>query len=357
MARPRPTIHDVAREARASIATVSRALNGGVVSAAALARIEAAVARLGYRRNDVARGLVTGRSGLLGVVLPDLVGPLYAQMARGIEDVLERHGMHAMLVTDHLEPAAERRAIELLRSRQVDGLVLIGSRLPADDLHAALDGTPVAHVQRDGPDDGDPQVRLDDAAGVRAAVRHLLDAGHRCIGHLAGTRRDGRERHEAFLAAMAEAGLVPGPVEDGGFTEEGGEAAAERLLEHRDVTAVFCASDRMAVGLLHAARRRGLAVPDDLSVVGFDDLTWARYLCPPLTTVRQPGREMGRAAARLVLDGPFDAPVPVLRIAPTLVARGSTAPPRPRAGAALAPLDPTTTTEEVIVRDQPVPPT
>jgi DNA-binding LacI/PurR family transcriptional regulator len=328
VARPRPTIHDVAREARASIATVSRALNGGVVSAAALARIEAAVARLGYRRNDVARGLVTGRSGLLGVVLPDLVGPLYAQMARGIEDVLERHGMHAMLVTDHLEPAAERRAIELLRSRQVDGLVLIGSRLPADDLHAALDGTPVAHVQRDGPDDGDPQVRLDDAAGVRTAVRHLLDAGHRCIGHLAGTRRDGRERHEAFLAAMAEAGLVPGPVEDGGFTEEGGEAAAERLLEHRDVTAVFCASDRMAVGLLHAARRRGLAVPDDLSVVGFDDLTWARYLHPPLTTVRQPGRDMGRAAARRVLDGAQSGGGALLRVAPTLVVRSSTAAPR-----------------------------
>ncbi len=327
MSRSRPTIHDVAREARASIATVSRALNGGVVSAAALARIETAVARLGYRRNDVARGLVTGRSGLVGVVVPDLMGPLYAQMARGIEDVLDERGMHAMLVTDHLEPAAERRAIELLRGRQVDGLVLIGSRLPADALRAAVAGTPVAHVQRDGPDDGDPQVRLDDAAGVRAAVRHLLDAGHRRIGHIAGTRRDGLERRDAYLAAMAEAGLEPGPVEAGEFTEEGGEAAAERLLGQRDVTAVFCASDRMAVGLLHAARRRGLAVPDDVSVVGFDDLTWARYLHPPLTTVRQPGRDMGRAAARLVLESPFDAAVPILRVAPTLVVRGSSGPP------------------------------
>ena len=353
MSRPRPTIHDVARESGASIATVSRALNGGVVSAAARERIEAAVARLGYRRNDVARGLVTGRSGLVGVVLPDLIGPLYAHMARGIEDVLDEHGMHAMLVTDHLEPAAERRAIELLRARQVDGLVLIGSRLQPVDLRAAAGSVPIAHVQRDGPDDGSPQVRLDDAAGVRAAVEHLVAAGHRRIAHLAGTRRDGIERRSAFVAAMAAAGLEPGPIVAGGFTEEGGETAATAVLEDPDVTAVFCASDRMAVGLLHTAQRRGIAVPDDLSVVGFDDLTWARYLCPPLTTVRQPGREMGRAAARLVLDAPFDAAVPTLRIAPTLVVRASTAPPRcpdpvapPRTRQVPAP-------EEVIAADQP----
>jgi LacI family transcriptional regulator len=328
VSRPRPTIHDVAREAGASIATVSRALNGGVVSAAARGRIEAAVARLGYRRNDVARGLVTGRSGLVGVVLPDLIGPLYAHMARGIEDALDEHGMHAMLVTDHLEPDAERHAIELLRARQVDGLVLIGSRLEPADLREAAGSVPIAHVQRDGPDDDAPQVRLDDAAGVRAAVEHLVAAGHRRIAHLAGTRRDGVERREAFLAALAEAGLEPGPIVDGGFTEEGGEAAAEVVLDDRDVTAVFCASDRMAVGLLHTAQRRGISVPDDLSVVGFDDLTWARYLCPPLTTVRQPGREMGRAAARLVLGGPFDPTVPTLWVAPTLVVRASTAAPR-----------------------------
>ena len=356
MSRPRPTIHDVAREARASIATVSRALNGGVVSAAARGRIEDAVARLGYRRNDVARGLVTGRSGLIGVVLPDLIGPLYAHMARGIEDVLEEHGMHAMLVTDHLEPNAERRAIELLRARQVDGLVLIGSRLEPADLREAAGSVPIAHVQRDGPDDASPQVRLDDAAGVRAAVEHLAAAGHRRIAHLAGTRRDGVERREAFLAAMAEGGLEPGPIVDGGFTEEGGEAAAEVVLDDPNVTAVFCASDRMAVGLLHNAQRRGIAVPDDLSVVGFDDLTWARYLCPPLTTVRQPGREMGRAAARLVLHGAPDPSAPVLRVTPTLVVRASTAAPRPPYPATPPLRRHGPGTEEVIAPDIPPPP-
>ena len=353
MPRPRPTIHDVAREAGASIATVSRALNGGVVSAAALARIEAAVASLGYRRNDVARGLVTGRSGLVGVVLPDLIGPLYAQMARGIEDVLDEHGMHAMLVTDHLEPDAERNAIELLRARQVDGLVLIGSRLQPADLRAAAGNVPIVHVQRDGPDDDTPQVRLDDAAGVRAAVDHLVAAGHRRIAHLAGTRRDGRERRAAFVAAMEAADLPPGPIVDGGFTEEGGEAAAEALLDDPSITAVFCASDRMAVGLLHAAHRRGIVVPDDLSVVGFDDLTWARYLCPPLTTVRQPGRDMGRAAARQVLGGAQPGAGPLLRVVPTLVVRASTTAPRFHDPVPPPPSRHRTLAEEVIAPDPP----
>lgn len=323
-----PTIHDVARAAGASIATVSRALNGGAVSPAARARIERAVAQLGYRRNDVARGLVTGRSGLVGVILPDLIGPLYAQMARGIEDELDARGMHAMVVTDHREPDAERRAVEVLRARQVDGLVLIGSSLPEEELRAAAGGVPVALIQREGPETTLPEVRLDDAAGVRAAVDHLLALGHRRIGHLAGTRRDGVERRDAFVATLRAAGLEPGPVVDSDFTEDGGVAAAPQLLADRRVTAVFCGNDRMAIGLLHAAANQRLAVPDDLSVVGFDDLTWARYLTPALTTLRQPGRELGRAAARLVLAPPSGAGArPVLRT-PELVVRCSTAPPR-----------------------------
>jgi LacI family transcriptional regulator len=322
-----PTIHDVAREAGASIATVSRALNGGVVSPAARARIEQAVERLGYRRNDVARGLVTGRSGLVGVIVPDLIGPLYAQMARGIEDVLEARGMHAMVVTDHRAPDAERGAVEMLRARQVDGLVLIGSSLPEAALRTAAGGVPVALVQREGAQTSLPEVRLDDAAGVRAVVAHLITLGHRRIGHLAGTRRDGVERREAFVSALRAAGLEPGPVVEGDFTEDGGASAAPRLLDDRSVTAVFCGNDRMAVGLLQVAALRGIAVPHDLSVVGFDDLTWSRFLTPSLTTVRQPGRELGRAAARLVLAPRGEAPTtPVLRT-PELIVRSSTAPP------------------------------
>ena len=322
-----PTIHDVAREAGASIATVSRALNGGVVSLAARTRIEQAVARLGYRRNDVARGLVTGRSGLVGVIVPDLIGPLYAQMARGIEDELEARGMHAMVVTDHREPEAERRAVEVLRARQVDGLVLIGSSLPEEALRAAAGGVPVALVQREGPETTLPEVRLDDAAGVRAVVAHLIALGHRRIGHLAGTRRDGVARRDAFVAALRAAGLEPGPIIESDFTEDGGAAAAPALLADTDMTAVFCGNDRMALGLLHVAAHQGVRVPDDLSVVGFDDLTWARYLTPALTTVRQPGRELGRAAAKLVFAPATDVVARHFRT-PEMIVRSSTAPAR-----------------------------
>lgn len=323
-----PTIHDVAREAGASIATVSRALNGGVVSAAARVRIERAVAQLGYRRNDVARGLVTGRTGLLGVILPDLIGPLYAQMARGIEDELEVRGMHAMVVTDHREPEAERRIVEVLRSRRVDGMVLIGSSLPEATLRAAAGDVPVALVQREGPQTSLPEVRLDDAAGVRAVVDHLVAQGHRRIGHLAGTRRDGVERRDAFVAALRAVGLEPGPVVESDFSEDGGAAAAPGVLDDPSVTAVFCGNDRMAVGLLHAAASRGIDVPHDLSVVGFDDLTWAQYLTPALTTVRQPGRELGRDAARLLLAPPAGATTTPLLRTPELIVRSSTSPPR-----------------------------
>ncbi len=319
----RPTMRDVARRSGTSVAAVSRVLNGGVVSDAYRDRIEAAIRDLGYRRNDMARGLVTGRSGLIGVALPDLVGPLYAQMARGVEDVLETRGMHAMVVSDQRDPNAERDAIELLRGRQVDALILIGTRLGDAELRDAAGDVPVVLVQADRPDGERPQVRLDDAAGMRAAFAHLHALGHRRIAHLSGARRDGAERRAAFEACAAEAGLEVAPVVPGDSTEAGGERAAEEVARHL-ATAVACANDRSAVGLIHGLRARGLRVPDDVSVVGYDDLDWTRYLSPPLTTVRQPGRWMGREAARLALADPDASERSHVRVAPELIVRGST---------------------------------
>jgi multiple sugar transport system substrate-binding protein len=186
---------------------------------------------------------------------------------------------------------------------------------------------------------------------------HLIAAGHRRIAHLAGTRRDGSERRAAFVAAIAAAaGLEPGRSSTATSPRRAGRRRPSGCLADPDVTAVFCASDRMAVGLLHAAHQRGIAVPDDLSVVGFDDLTWARYLCPPLTTVRQPGREMGRAAARLVLDGPVDADA---EATPARDARRSSCAPRPPPPAPRAVARPSgepSGPEEVIATGHPGPP-
>ena len=298
----RPTILDVARAAGVSTATVSRALNGGLVSRQARRRIETVIDELGYRRNTLARGLVTGRSGVIGVLIPDVMGPLYAQMARGIEEVLEPLGMHFMMVTDNRDVAQERSAIEILSGRRVDALIVIGSQLDASDI-TALTGpsTPVVMLQRENGDVAEfSTVRLDNRGGAQAALKYLYDCGHRAIAHISGVRRDARERRGAYLDFMANAGLRPWLIE-GDSTESAGEHAAGKLLRRRKVTAVFCTNDRTAAGLYRAVKSRGLGIPDDLSVVGFDDLPWVVYLDPPLTTVRQPGLEMGRAAARQVL--------------------------------------------------------
>jgi LacI family transcriptional regulator len=296
-----PTVIDVAKAAGVSIATVSRALNGGKVSRQAKAKIDEAICALGYRRNSLARGLVTGKSGVLGVLIPDVMGPLYAQIARGIEDVLEPLGVHFITITDNRSVRQERKAIEILLGRRVDALVLIGSRLGADELAQLVEDVPVVHVQREREVTGDaPVVALDNRGGTFAALSHLYDHGHRAIAHVTGVRRDGKEREESYLAFMRERNLTPILV-PGDSTEAGGEAAADALRQHA-VTAVYCTNDRTAAGLYRALKARGARVPQELSIVGFDDLPWVSYLDPPLTTVRQDGREMGRVAARCALD-------------------------------------------------------
>jgi LacI family transcriptional regulator len=306
VAKRSTTILDVANVAGVSTATVSRVLNGGRASTRAREAVEQAVARLNYRRNDLARGLVTGRTGVIGVLIPDVIGPLYAQMARGIEDVLEPLGMHYMMVTDNRSLAQEAAALELLLARQVDALILIGSKLEPVRLQRLLRGGPATVlVQREWPGDGNDftTLSLDNQGGVNAALDHLIELGHRRIAHISGVRRDGLERRECFEATLRARDLEVGPILASDSREEGGLDAGRKLLqEARDVTAVLCTNDRVAVGLYHSARQAGVRIPEDLSVVGFDDLPWSAFLDPPLTTVRQPGQAMGRAAANQVLS-------------------------------------------------------
>ena len=328
MPRTHPTIRDVAREARASIATVSRALNGGVVSTAARVRIEEAIARLGYRRNDVARGLVTGRSGLLGVVVPDVAGPLYALMARGIEDVTEPLGLQFCMLTDNRSADLEAAAIMTLLARQVDGLVLIGSLLDAPSLERLLAGGPgVVLVEREGDVTGFPAISLDNAGGARMATDHLIAQGHRRIAHVTGIRQAGERRLAGYLEAMASAGLEPGPLIAADFTERSGATATDVLLTHPDVTAVFCSNDRSALGLISALGERGVCIGQDLSVVGFDDLPFSAYLTPALTTVRQDARAIGRLAAERLVAALSGTTEVRHHVVPTeLVVRASVAP-------------------------------
>lgn len=323
MSRRNLTILDVASAAGVSTATVSRALNGGKISGRAQRRVEDAVRALGYQRNTLARGLVTGKTGVVGVSVPDVLGPLYAQMARGIEDVLTPLGMQYTFVTSSRDREREAAATRFLLEQQVDGLILIGGQLSASELTALIGSRRAVLVQREADATPYPTLSLDNAQGVRAALEHLFGNGHRRVAHIAGVRRDGRARQEAYEQVLRAAGLTP-VVISSDSTEAGGISAGAALAAYPDVTAVFCSNDRVALGLYHALRGRGVRVPEDLSVVGFDDLPWGAYLAPPLTTVRQPGREMGRLAARLVLGENIASTF----VEPELVVRASVRAPR-----------------------------
>lgn len=281
---------------------------------------------LGYQRNTLARGLVTGKTGVIGVLVPDVLGPLYAQMARGIEDVLTPLGMQYTLVTSSREVAREELATQFLLEQQVDGLILIGSQMSAEALQPLITSRARAVlVQREAltPRADLCAVELDNAYGVEAAVTYLLSRGHRHIAHIAGVRRDGAARLTAYHRVLGDAGVVARYVFQGDSTEASGSSAASELLALPEITAVLCSNDRVALGLYHALRGQGACVPEDISVIGFDDLPWGEYVSPPLTTIRQPGREMGRLAARCVVDA--RASPKTILVRPELVIRASVA--------------------------------
>ncbi len=327
-----PTLLDVAQHAGVSTATVSRVLNGGPVRDTTALRVRNAVHDLGYLPNQVARGLATGRSDVVGILAPDLVGPLNAAIARGVEDALESRGMHAVVMTDHRDASRERARIRTLLARRVDGLILIGSQLGDDDLADLVGATPIVHVgsERNEMHPTYPEVRVDNEGGMARVLERLARLGHRSIAHLAGPRRDGAERRDAIERLAPSFGLTLRRIVDTDFSEEGGYLAGLTLLEDPQVSAVLCANDRSAVGLYRAARERGRRLAHDLTVVGFDDLPWSAYLEPPLATLRQPSRDMGRIAAERLLDDPsYETWSGVRSVLPNLVERASLAPPSP----------------------------
>ncbi|MGV9677246.1 LacI family DNA-binding transcriptional regulator [Nocardia sp. NPDC003482] len=333
--RRRPAVMtDVAKLAGVSHQTVSRVLNDSPqVRPETRERVLAAVAELGYRPNAMARGLVSRRSKVLGVVTFDtiLYGP--ACMLLGIERAARAAGYGVGIVTlERVDREGVLAAVNTLTDQGVDGVIVIApQQAAATALHSLP--TPVAAVVVEaGQEVGLPSASVDQFEGTRLAVRHLLDLGHETVWHLAGPEGwwEARDRREGWRRTLTAAGApVPEPV-FGDWSARSGYEAGRVLAENPDVTAVFAANDQMALGLLRAYAERGIAVPDRVSVVGFDDIPEAAYLSPPLTTVRQDFDEVGRRSMRLLLqlleaDAPAPAPPPVV---PTLVVRASSAPPR-----------------------------
>jgi len=298
------TIRDVARRAQMSVATVSRALNGFEnVSEQARERIAAAVAELGYVPHAGARSLSLARNNAIGVVLPDLHGEFFSEIVRGMDREASRHGYLLLLSTLHAGGEQATNAMRAMRGR-VDGLIVMAPHLGADELSAALPtGLPSILINTRAGAGQHPSIHLDNAAGVRAVVEHLASLGRKRLIHIAGPADniDAQEREAAFREAVAAHGLE-GRIVGGDFEMESGEAAIRRLLaEAIEFDAVFAANDNMAIGTLEALRAAGKRVPEEVAVVGFDDIPLARHM--GITTVRVRIAELGERALQRLVDG------------------------------------------------------
>jgi LacI family transcriptional regulator len=325
---PEATIRDVARRARLSVATVSRALNGfDNVSEQARERVTEAVRELGYVPHAGARSLSLARTNAIGVVLPDLHGEFFSEIVRGMDREASRSGYLLLLSNLHGSPDQAALALRAMRGR-VDGLIVMAPQLNAEELSTALPaGLPSILINTRDSGGTRAAIHLDNAAGARAVVEHLVGLGRKRLVHIAGPEGniDAEERAAAFRDACAARG-VDCEVLRGDFEEESGARAAVQLIEngHR-FDALFAANDNMAIGALDALRKAGLSVPGDVAVAGFDDIPLAHHL--GLTTVRVRIAELGeRALARLLASlGKDDSGDDELH-APELVIRSTTDP-------------------------------
>ncbi|WP_017909365.1 LacI family DNA-binding transcriptional regulator [Xanthomonas sp. SHU 199] len=331
------TIYDIAKHVGVTAGTVSRALSRPEkVLPATRARIEQAAAALGYVPNTVARTLKTQRSGKLLVTVPDIANPFFAQILQGAEDAAQAVGYAVLLGDTQHQPDREERYAQMLPRNEADGLIVLGHRLPptAREIVKQQGGAaPVVNGCEFDPALGIPSVHIDNAAAARAVMDHLYGLGHARIAVVGGPPDNPlhQQRLEGARAcAKARGRLRNLTVVPGDFSVESGHAAAMTLLGRTPApTAIFCFSDQMALGALAACRDLGIRVPDDLSIVGFDDLASSSYLTPPLTTIRQPMREIGVRAVNLLLAIIERVDVPLQQTLDfSLMVRGSTGAPR-----------------------------
>lgn len=324
------TVLDVAREAGVSPSTVSRILNGTArVTSDKRQAVERAIRKLDFKPNLFARSLKTGTTMTVGILTQDVESPFYGRAMKGIEAGLAGTGYAPIIVSGHWNAAEEAERVRLLMARRIDGLVILTGHLDDRQIAEFARHQPIVVTGRQLDA---PQVRafaLDQEAGGHLATRHLISLGHRRIAHIAGPgdHTDATERRAGYERALREAGLpvLPELVAQGDFLESGGLLAMNRLLDSgQPFTAVFAANDQTAFGARMAMYRRGVRVPDDVSIVGVDDLPGAAYATPPMTTVRQPIYEIGLAAASALLTL-LGHPVPEVAVPPLeLVVRETT---------------------------------
>lgn len=294
------TIQDVAREAEVSVSTVSRAFTAPeMVREETRHHVLQTAERLGYRPNRAARGLITGKTGNLGVIVPDLANPFFPTMLKGVQ-ARAREADYAVFLADSDENSNEEVALVQAMAKQVDGVILVSSRLSASQLDRVMDMTSLVFINRLVRDH--PAVLLGTASGMHQAIDHLAALGHRRVAYLNGPRSSwsNRERRRGLRQAVRYGMEV---VELGPFAPrfEGGSHAADLALAE-DVTAIIAYNDLMALGVMSRLADRGVRVPTQMSVVGFDDILMAGMATPPLTTVAMQNERAGRAAVDLLVN-------------------------------------------------------
>jgi LacI family transcriptional regulator len=301
------TIRDVARLAGVSVATVSRVLNASApVREATRARVLEVAGELRFSPNTAARTLSRQRAGALGVILPDLYGEFFSELLRGIDQEAQRAGHSLLVSSSHHDSRGIGAAVRAMRGR-IDGLMVMAPDVSAPLLADVLPGgVPIVLLNGPAVDADVYEITVDNFGGARAMTRHLVALGHRRVGFIAGAElnHEAIERERGYLVAMREAGLPRDPALSvrGNFSEDGGWRGARQLLALTPPpTAIFAANDAMAVGALSALREAGVRVPAQVAVVGFDDIPVARFLNPPLTSVRVGIAALGERAAALLL--------------------------------------------------------
>jgi len=327
------TIKQVSELADVSVATVSRVVNGNRwVAENTRRRVRDAMEQLGYQPNTVARALVTNRTETVGMIVANLSGPFYGDLMYQVEHSVRAHGKHLVVTSSHGQLEGELDAIEFLLKRKVDALILQLDSMSDTDILSlkARVSIPLVIVNRYVPELSDYCIYVNNEKGAQQVTDLLLTQSHRCIACITGPlfKQDSRDRLQGYRQALANTGISfqPDLVVESDFTEAGGADALKRLLKRtRDFTAIVCGNDLMALGVISYAKKNGIKVPENLSVVGFDDIVVSSYIDPSLTTMRVPIGEMGEQAGSLACTMTEKIQTPVkLQFTPTLIQRNST---------------------------------
>lgn len=335
------SIADIAQIAGVSHTTVSRALRGSpLISVETRAKIQSLAREMGYTPNAIAQSLQTRRTSTIGLVVTSIADPFLNDVVKGVEEVARAANFSVFLSATHNDPEQEMAVIETFHRRRVDGILVASSRITSE-YKKRLDHIRVPTVLLNSQADAQDQllhwVAVDDRRGAQLAVEHLLQLGHRSIGY-AGTRsrpRSNRQRLLGYQDALTVAGLpwhdelvlITPATEASDEEDVAAGQAALAYFRAQKVTAMFCYNDMTAIGVLMACREQGVAVPQELSVVGFDDIAMANYVTPALTTVRQPKIELGRLATQVMLDLLENRAGQDHILQPALITRASTVPP------------------------------